>query len=103
MSTYSGNITTKVNRAISSATTVNSDAYAVVTYIATAIGQTVNNNSFGRFVAPPPAERYFGPGQAIPGTFSTTYWESNGPASQTFSAITVTWTLQSGFEFINTP
>lgn len=93
------NIGMKVNRAITGATTVNANAYAMVTY----------NPSFGSYggnggspsSAGGPITRYFGPGQSIPASFSTSFPTilNNGSIG---AQISVTWSLQSGVELINT-
>ena len=94
------NIGMKVNRAITGATTVNANAYAMVTYNATAIGTGGANVNAILSVAPA-VTRYFGPGQSIPSTFtSPAYTSTNGAGAYTVSNIT--YTLQSGVEIINT-
>lgn len=99
------NIAMKVNRAITGATTVNANSYAMVTYNPTshAIGggsfSSVGSGSPGGI----PYTRYFGPGQSIPATFTTTspaLWSSSPAVLQ--SSWTTTWTLQGGVELINT-
>lgn len=102
MSTYSGNISLKVNRAVGAGTTVAANCYVVATYIATAIAISGLNNNNERFLAPPPVSLYYGPGQSVPGTFTTSFWEcASGLAA--FTPALITWTIQSGVEFINTP
>lgn len=90
----SSNTTTKVNRAIFGATTVNSNSYAVVDYICTANTSVTNNNSINGFI-----QRYFGPGQSVPSSFTAAIQAVSGSTTPT----TGTYTLQSGVEFINTP
>lgn len=88
----SSNTSLKVNRAISAATTVNANCYAVVTYGPNSSAPSINIST-----APnAPITRYFGPSQSIPLTFTTTAYD-NATAS------TLTWGLLSGVEFINSP
>lgn len=82
----------KVNRVISSSTTVNSNCYAVVSYNYSSstviIGAAYNKQLL--------FNKYFGPGQSIPATI-TLVAEHNG-----FSTNNV-FSLSSGVEFINSP
>jgi len=93
------NIAMKVNRAITGATTVNANCYAMVTYNPTtpSHGSGVNTSTL---VVAPPITRHFGPGQSIPASFTTTLISQLN--SGTFSTGTMTWQLQSGVELINT-
>lgn len=84
------NITTKVNRAISGATTVNANCYAVVTYNPNSSG--VNGSAAA---GPGLSIVYFGPGQSIPATITTVV--SGSPT------VNATYSLLSGVEFINSP
>jgi hypothetical protein len=79
----------KVNRAITGATTVNANCYAVVSYTCTSLGATSNGVS-----ATTTAQMYFGPGQTIPATFTANNYYFAG-------ALTATYSLYSGVEFIN--
>lgn len=90
MASLSNNTTLKVNRAISGATTVNANCYAVVTY-------NPNSSAVNGSAAAGPgiSNVYFGPGQSIPATITTVV--SGSPT------ITTTYTLLSGVEFMNTP
>lgn len=96
MSTFGSNVTMKVNRAISGATTVGAGCYAVVTYRVTAF-QAISIGSVAAglqsFIT-----NYYGPGQTIPANY-------NGQISVKYDAGTLTadYTLVSGVEFINTP
>lgn len=88
----SSNISMKVNRAISGATTVSANCYAIVTYYVSS-----NNVLAGSALQPATViDRYFGPGQSIPATFvvggvsGSSIWDS-------------TYTVLSGVEFINSP
>lgn len=99
MSTYSSNVTTKVNRAISGATTVNPNCYAVVTYLGAATAPSYGGSQIST-VTPIPITRYFGPGQSVPSSFVTNYLLFTG---STDSQNTITWSLASGVEFANTP
>lgn len=90
------NIGMKVNRAISGATTVTANAYAMVTYLAGPDSDTFNAGA-------PQGEmstRYFGPGQSIPASFTSQYRCANSAGSVALH--TITWSLQSGVELINT-
>lgn len=98
MSTFSSNTTYKVNRAISGATTVNANCFAEVTYEPTSGGTTVISSDF-QYTAMP-FTRVFGAGQSIPATISVSQYYSN---SNSLLVGTVTMTLRSGVEFINTP
>lgn len=98
----SSNTTLKVNRAITGATTVNSNSYAIVDYKCTSFGTwgSLNSNAIPPFISEH-RTRYFGPAQSIPGTYTETivYAIATGTPTTT----TITFTLQSGVEFINTP
>lgn len=80
----------KVNRVISSSTTVNSNCYAVVSYsyssTTVTIGAAYNKQQL--------FNKYFGPGQSIPSTITISYAEGSDYGTNTFS-------LSSGVEFIN--
>jgi hypothetical protein len=94
------NIGLKVNRAITGATTVNSGAYAMVTYELTAAGAGPAGVDGASVSAIAPITRYFGPGASIPATFN-----SGAFLHSTFMSTTIvsgTWTLLSGVELINT-
>jgi hypothetical protein len=99
MATYANNTTLKVNRAISGATTVNANCYAEVTYSPSAYGSNpAPANTYA--AALPPITKIYGPGQSITLTFTSVIalsWIGFGPAQTT----TVTYSLQSGVEFIN--
>ena len=100
------NIGMKVNRAITGATTVNANAYAMVTYSAgafPALGTPpvssayvgIGSNQQGNVIT-----RYFGPSQSIPASFTTQWAYFDGGPSRITS--TITWSLLSGVELINT-
>lgn len=92
MAVISSNTSLKVNRAITGATTVNTNCYAVVTYAPNVSAPSVNIST-----APnAPITRYFGASQSIPATFTTVAYD-NATSS------TLTWGLLSGVEFINSP
>lgn len=99
------NTSLKVNRAISGATTVGANCYAVATY--SAGGDTHSGASLSTTFGSPQGSvvnRYFGVGQAIPATFTTTIFAYiPGGAGTPNSPVNVTWTLLSGVEFINSP
>lgn len=101
----SNNTSTKINRAISGSSTVTANGHAIVTYSAggDAHSGAGYNGSFG---SPQGSVivRHFGPGQSIPATFTTTIFAFvPGGAGTPNSATTVTWTLLSGVEYINSP
>jgi hypothetical protein len=105
------NIGMKVNRAITGATTVNANAYAMVTYQCNSTSwtsgpsgpQTSGNNISTDISSEPTGQiqtRYFGPAQAIPASFTVTRSVIiSGPSK---SSYTVTWALVSGVELVNT-
>lgn len=98
----SSNTTLKVNRAITGATTVNSNSYAIVDYFPTSYPTKSDANSNTSPSAMLPYTRYFGPSQSVPSTFTVimpVFYAGSGAAS----TVNVTYTLQSGVEFINTP
>ena len=90
MATLSTNTTIKVNRAISGTTTVNPNCYAVITY--NPDGGTINGSAAA---GPAPFIVYFGPGQVVPATITTTV--------SGFPTLNITSSIISGVEFINTP
>lgn len=114
------NIGMRVNRAITGATTVGINAMAVVTYASNAHGM----NSSGSGVSPAWVTgsgtvgsteghtpvvtgqiqtRFFGPSQAVPLSFTTTVQLlTQGGGNWEKTSTTITWTLQSGVELINT-
>jgi hypothetical protein len=93
MSTFSTNL--KVFRAITGATTVNTNSYAICTYIASAYTIVTDGaRGYENVIT-----RYFGPSQSIPASFSQTmYPQQSSGAPQG----TVTYTLSGGVEFANT-
>jgi len=100
----SSNTSLKVNRAISGATTVNANSYAIVTYSAGAapsVGAANTQNPHNTSPQAEISERYFGPGQSIPATFTTTFSYYSG--ANAYTTASITWTLLSGVEFINSP
>lgn len=93
--TVSTNVTLKVNRAITGATTVNANCYAVVTYTYGGYTPSVG----GDFPMPPVAfERVFGPGQSIPASM---LFGAYGAVNAGYG--TLNYSLASGYELINTP
>lgn len=101
MSTFSGNSSIKVNRAISGADTVNSNCYAEVSYaVTTNTPTTAASANFNSLEIPPMFTRIFGPGQTIPATFTVT---ATSGYNAGWDYLSVTYTLLSGVEFINTP
>lgn len=99
MASLSANTTLKVNRAISGADTVSANAYAIITYVLTAISGTLTNQS--GVGGSSSITRYFGPGQSIPASFVGKIPVVNSTPQS--AVIDGTFTLQSGVEFINTP
>lgn len=101
----SSNTSLKVSRAISGATTVGVNCYAVVTYAAG--GDTHSGASLSTTFGSPQGSvinRYFGDGQSIPSTFTTTIFAYlPGGAGTPNSPVNVTWSLLSGVEFVNSP
>ena len=90
----SSNTSLKVNRAISATTTVSANSYAIVDYLVTGYVMTLGSN---RPSVDAIAQRYFGPSQSVPATYTATIHSGAGDTA------TVTYTLQSGVEFINSP
>lgn len=103
------NIGMKVNRAITGATTVNANAYAMVTYSCNAdpTGGILVNEQTTYMNSSPQGQvitRYFGPAQSIPATFTTAvrYSPGGNVNSEVFTSRNKTWTLLSGVELVNT-
>lgn len=93
------NIGLKVNRAITGATTVNTNSYAIVSY--QGAGGSASGSGFqGAGGGPGIVTRYFGPGQSIPNTFSdvVAYYST----TTSVIAVSATFTLLGGVEFSNT-
>jgi hypothetical protein len=110
MATYGG---LRVISAVSGATTVPADCYAIVTYTVTGYPSTsgvvtgadvtnvlANNtgNSYGDAISGvTPVTRTFGPGQTIPATFTSVVGlRLSFTGNTTFVNASATWTLQSG-------
>jgi len=92
------NVSLKVNRAISGATTVNANCYAIVEYYNSGYiqGSSINQVLF----VPTIHTRHFGPGQSVPSAFSIQCdpdLNNAGPVAE------VRYALLSGVEFINSP
>lgn len=100
MPAFGNNTSLKVNRAITGATTVNANCFARVTYEATNSGLWGGSRS--GIIVTNPFTRTFGPSQSIPATISVHNYYHHGGAS-TIRVATVTYTLVSGYELINTP
>lgn len=98
------NIGLKVNRAITAATTVTANAYAMVTYTPSLtvpnLSGTGIDQTYG--LSPMPILRFFGPSQSIPASFTTTLPVGTDMTSGNTTSTTITWTLLSGVELINT-
>ncbi len=88
------NVTTKVNRAITGATTVNANCYAVVSYRVSTSTPTLGPDSLASGGLD---TIFFGPGQSIPNTYQSFV---GGPGTNTALQ---THLLISGVEFINSP
>lgn len=99
MGTFFSGLIPKVNRAIGGADTVSAGAYAVVSYIPTGISGLAPDGDGG--FCPPPVTRYFGPGQAIPASFTSQAYQINQTVSPWHTVNTITYSLASGVEFIN--
>jgi hypothetical protein len=94
----------KVNRAISGATTVTANCYAEVSYLcgAAMVGSTIGSTGFSGIGSNPQGQlinRKFGPGQSIPATFTSSFLYVDGGSGS--NSGTLTYTLVSGVEFIN--
>ena len=94
------NVGMKVNRAITGATTVAANGYAMVTYNLSSLPGT-NTGSTSQSWDASVITRYFGPGQSIPASFTTPFWGSNGSGIVTNWG-NATYSLMSGVEIINT-
>lgn len=104
-SVISSNTSTKINRAITGATTVTASGHAIVTYAAG--GDTHSGAGYNTTFGSPQGSvitRHFGSGQTVPATFTTTIFSYvPGGAGTPNSPVNVTWTLLSGVEYINSP
>lgn len=113
------NIGLKVNRAITGATTVNANATVIATYVCTSHPialssgaswrDTDNQNDVPSQIstfAPQVGQsmvRIFGPSASVPASFTTSVpWPRYFLGAWSKSTTTITWTLQSGVELINT-
>lgn len=94
------NIGMKVNRVISGATTVNANAMAVVTYTVSSMSGTLSGAQ--GLIAVPPVTRFFGPGQSIPGSFTSGIGGANNSGYNISAYGSATYALVSGVELINT-
>lgn len=92
----SSNQSLKVNRAISSATTVNANCYAIVNYKVTSAVPAISMGSvaagFGGVL-----QMFFGPGQTVPASFASIVGTHNN------SDINGTYSIFNGVEFVNSP
>jgi hypothetical protein len=95
------NIGMKVNRAITGATTVNANAYAMVNYRATSNSSTNGSADGSTYQWVPELTKYFGPGQSIPASFSVQIGVAIETSSNTGTS-SVTYSISSGVELINT-
>ena len=93
------NTSLKVSRAISGATTVAANCYAVVNYQKTGIDYGSTSAQDYGSQNPDIIVRYFGPGQSVPATFTSTSARNPDPGF----FVTAHFALMSGVEFINSP
>lgn len=92
------NVAMKVNRAIGGATTVNANAYAMVTYMPQGPNWSPSGGQTAA-AAVPPITLHFGPGQSVPSSFSYSVPQiTTGNTGQQ----TITYVINSGVELINT-
>jgi hypothetical protein len=100
------NIGMKVNRTITGATTVNANATVIATYLANGFGTTpaatYGDSSFLNHPQGTPMVRVFGPAASVPASFTSTIHLPATNPNVNSVAVTVTWTLLSGVELINT-
>jgi hypothetical protein len=94
------NVGMKINRAITGATTVNANCYAMVTYYLSAI--PTNTSLANLDYALPPITRVFGAGQSIPSSISVPTYARWDGAGNPFPILNFTFSLQGGVELINT-
>lgn len=97
------NVAMKVNRAITGATTVGANCFAVVTYTCTGTNITGggSNAAFTGAIAPT-ITRFFGPSQAIPATISAPVYEAIQSNNFLVFRINGSYSLSSGVEIVNT-
>lgn len=97
--------------AAASATTLSSNQMAIVTYYATDYENTLPTRSTAETSAVeaysfsmPPINRFFGPGETIPSSFTTETGSSYRDDDETaYLEANVTYTLLSGVILVNTP
>lgn len=94
------NIGMKVNRVISGATTVNANAMAIVTYTVSSMSGTLSGAQ--GLIGIPPVTRFFGPGQSIPGSFTSGIGGASNSGYNISAYGSATYALVSGVELINT-
>jgi len=92
------NITTKVNRAISGATTVNANCYAIVEYYNS--GYLQNNSGTNVAYVPTIHTRHFGPLATVPLNFTI---QCDPDLNNAGAVAEVRYVMLSGVEFINSP
>lgn len=93
----SSNTSLKVNRAITAATTVNANCYAIVEYYHA--GYTQTGGGVGA-VTPIIATRHFGPLQSVPANFLI---QCDPDLNNAGAVLEARYALLSGVEFINSP
>lgn len=100
------NIGMKVNRTITGATTVNANAMVVASYMAQGIGVSPASTwgQYSTYVHPQgtPMVRVFGPSASVPASFTSIIHLPATNPNVNSVAVSVTWTLLSGVELINT-
>lgn len=93
LAVISDNTTLKVNRAISSSTTVNPNCYAVVDYV---YSSDDAGTGFTNQLIPHSVTRNFGSGQSVPASVSVIYKDGA-------TTYTITYAISTGYELINSP
>lgn len=95
------NVGMKVNRAITGATTVSANAFAIVTFdpVANQTGSIGNANSPTSMVS---ITRFYGPLQSIPSSISIFNGNQFGSGGAILGTVSTTYSLRSGVEIINT-
>ena len=90
-----------VNRAISAATTVNANCYAIINYVlASQTGLNGSASGTALLGGDSNITRYFGPGRTVPSSFTVSTFQALGGSG--VSTVTLTYAILEGVEFINT-
>jgi hypothetical protein len=90
-----------VNRAISGATTVASNCYAVVSYVPAGVTPSGSAGTAGSFSGSPIVTKYFGPGQTVPAFYNLEAGYIINSSNNVTATGTVLYNLSSGVEFIS--